>query len=98
MPDLTVLPDMAVVVAEVNGLRAERGLGPIERLPKGARKRATACPIARALSNGSRVDVGSGAWAVEGAWAVDGQWYRLPEPLAWFVLAFDDGAYPDLVA
>jgi hypothetical protein len=92
MPDLTVLPDMAVVVAEVNGLRAERGLLPIERLPKGARNSATTCPIARALSNGSPVAVGSGAWVV------DGQWYRLPEPLAWFVLAFDDGAYPDLVA
>jgi hypothetical protein len=93
MPDLTVLPDMAVVVAEVNGLRAERGLGPIDRLPKGARKRSGECPMARALRNGSPVHVGANAWSVDGR-----RWHHLPEPLAWFVLAFDDGAYPELVA
>ena len=89
-------PDLADVLAEVNRLRAERGLEPLGEMPKGGRAVPWGCPLRHALN----------------VYAVGGWYYRpteddrgpvstlpaLPPVLSDFVVAFDAGLYPELVA
>lgn len=96
---MTARPELDAVLAWVNKTRAERGVEPILRLPKGIRRDPGRCPLALAL----------GAYSVGPAESREGVAYwesyedleEMEEtPLApyanVFALAFDDGKYPEL--
>jgi hypothetical protein len=90
MPDNP--PDVAEVLAEVNRLRAEHGIGgPLDTMPNGTRLSCRQCPVARALDALSvGVSIGVVWPTLEHA--------PLPDNLKAFVTEFDRGAYPELVA
>jgi hypothetical protein len=74
-----------------NERRAEKGLGPLDRLPKGDRTNVMTCPCGTA----SGTMVGKTAWW----WPEDdGTVAPLPEAVASFVDAFDDGRLPQYEA
>jgi hypothetical protein len=95
----TTCPALADVLAEVNRLRAEHGLRRLSEMPKGSPDIAHACPVANALSNGFKVRVYPPSELGERGWYGVGPTMGklLPQVLADFARAFDDGAYPDLV-
>jgi len=88
-------PDLADVLAEVNRLRAERGLEPLGEMPKGHKFQATHCPLAVALSAFS---CGITGWNATADAAKRGNREPMPPVLGAFVCEFDNGAYPELVA
>lgn len=82
------------VLAWVNDIRAARSIGePLSALPKGTPQSHCSCPIARALGRASvtkeNVQFGLGRSA---------EIVVLPEPAKQFVVAFDDGHFPELRA
>lgn len=92
------VPDLKDVLAEVNRLRAERGMEPLDEMPKGVRCVPGRCMIARALCAYVRPlyecrDPRNQWGNLRG---VDGE--PLPLILSDASYAFDDGRYPELVA
>jgi hypothetical protein len=89
MPDSTP-PDLADVLADVNRLRAEHGLGePIDALPQGVRSNCHQCPLAHAFD--------AKVFPTLVVPAQGGQ-FLTSVTLMKFVHAFDRGAYPELDA
>lgn len=87
-------PDLADVLAEVNRLRAERDLPPLDAMPKGERQAAFSCPIAKACGkDGSASD--RELW-FDGIGGTDR--IATPRVIRDFLDAFDAGLYPELVA
>jgi hypothetical protein len=93
---------LAEVLAEVNRIRGERNMPPLNELPKGVPGNPDSCPIANALRNGSRARV----YPAPGPSDDDSGWFYfgdepsrpLPSPLGRFARAFDRGAFPDFEA
>ena len=89
------VPALADVIAEVNRLRAERGLPTIAALPAGTRSKPDHCPVARALSNGVHVRFYPGS---ELLFIGEESISPPPEVLSEFAFAFDRGEFPGLEA
>lgn len=78
--------DSISVLEWVNQQRAEKGLRPIESLPKGLPGHPYYCPIAIAMD---------GDVSIRSAY---GGTVELPESVQTFVKEYDEGAYPELVS
>ena len=94
-------PDVADVLAEVNRLRAERDLNPIAELPKGRPCEPFRCPLAAALQVSAVLPATrpeDGRYRV--GWVVGARpdYRALPPVLNAFAAAFDERAYPELLA
>lgn len=85
----------AATLEFVNELREEHDLPPLDVLPAGLVLEALDCPVARAVTNcfDGTVEVSGTHVEVNGGEKVD-----LPDAVGEFIAAFDDGAYPDLIA
>ena len=83
-------PDLADVLAEVNRLRAERDLPPLDEMPKGERFASFSCPLAHAVEG----QVGPMFMWPFGARDSMGT----PSLFYAFARAFDKGEYPELIA
>lgn len=84
------------ILVWVNHHRANRELDHLRRLPKGDRGRTDTCPVAKALSKGSKeaVQVAAWGWRKEGS----GAWHPVPAFVADFCRRFDMGyAFGDYV-
>lgn len=89
-------PDLADVIAEVNRLRAERDLPPLNEMPKGVPGNPDCCPVACAIEGWASLPT-----------LYPGETYNetsegsvgVPTPrlVERFMAAFDRGAYPDLI-
>lgn len=83
----------------VNNERGWRGLDPLAEMPKGVRRDACACPIAVALTVPGtvycQVGVNHARWMNQYEDEIDNA--RLSHGASAFVVAFDDGRYPELV-
>lgn len=94
-------PDLADVLAEVNRLRAERGMDPLDAMPRGGVGEARSCPLARSLCVESVVPgyVGNDPTNI-GTYRIDpeGESFDLPLTLCKFGRYFDRGEYPELIA
>lgn len=91
MTVLTV-PPLNDVLQAVNDLRAEHGLGaPLTEMPKGEPGKLCACPLAVALG-------GATVTSTHAYFPPTDLLLELPSVLDDFVTAFDQGAYPGLVA
>jgi hypothetical protein len=100
----------SVLLTEVNHLRKQFDLPPIDKMPKGMPRRPARCPLACALGatglqEGVYVRTGSPGYIVrkrkpghvyEGISVIYDQ-VTLPDTLNQFVRAFDDGHYPELM-
>jgi hypothetical protein len=88
------LPDLAEVLAEVNRLRAEREMEPLDEMPKGTHS-GWSCPLARAFgaTDGETKVVYADA---RGAVSVPGHLFGPTWKFRMFVSAFDAGRYPEL--
>lgn len=107
-------PTIKAALAEVNRLRAayDPRLPVLERMPRGRRKMAYSCPIARAFPHRASVCIDVETEYVQGSLTrLRAAGYDdvarsrddkgnvhvgLPQPLLDFVMAFDDGRYPSL--
>ena len=99
-------PDLADVLAEVNRLRAERGMEPLSEMPKGTPYSLCECPVARAIEGtasraylivGRMADFKSGDWR----WGLEANPDQIQAPavISRFIAHFDmTDAYPELVA
>lgn len=84
-------PFVAGTLAWCNERRAEKGMDPLEQLPKGTRSDPNSCPCGKA----SGLFVGGLYWgetAEEAFYASIGHW--LPRVVTDFVIAFDAGELP----
>lgn len=82
-------------------MRQEFGVGvPVKTLPKGVRANCVHCPIARALGGPGFVSVEEEVVTMHINYDSDhpADWViPLPDPVAEFIVDFDEGNYPDLV-
>lgn len=89
-------PDLADVLAEVNRLRTEHGIGePLTEMPKGERMSACGCPVARALTRDR--DLPPAICRTSYGW-LESDNYPTPSTVAAFIRSFDGGAYTELIA
>jgi hypothetical protein len=88
-------PDLKDVLAEVNRLRAGRGMEPLVAMPKGNRCVPDGCLIARALG-GKVMPISTDDRSMAVGRGIDD--VPLPAILSNASYAFDDGEYPELVA
>jgi hypothetical protein len=78
---------VAETLAWCNSVRVERGLEPIDRLPKGLREEPQSCPCGRA----------TGLWVDTRTFGTSMETYEahpLPRAVRSFVAAFDEGELP----
>jgi hypothetical protein len=94
------VPSLEDVLAEVNRERDFHGFRPIDKLKKGVPKVCACCFIANSLGPGVFVkpddkDRDGGEYSILVAYSR--QTYKLPPLLNDAAIAFDHGAYPDLI-
>lgn len=95
---------MKKLLSQVNRARVALRMSPLQALPKGKQSSSLACPIARALKVEAAEDVlkfnnEDKAKKVARAWHVASDAFDIttPKNIVNFIMAFDDGKYPELV-
>lgn len=87
------MPEFQEVLDWVNKIRDLRGIGPaLDAMPKGVRRSACECPLAYALN--AEVTVTSAHWFGPG----NGSEAIPFVPVGQFIVNFDLGSYPELIA
>lgn len=90
------------VLRDVNAIRAEFMKPPLSELPTGWQKHSRHCVIANALRECNVLSVNSAkiAFKTDATFKTDAseEPRRTPKRISEFVIAFDDGLYPELVA